>query len=257
MKSLAPRVLVAAAALVAALSCGDVPTLDGGIAYISPIILPAPAVATLDSLRDSLGRAAPLQVLAFDRNDAVIPNVPVRYVITSLPAGVVIDSNGFVSGFDSVRSVQIVARIGTRLQTTPATLLVVPQPDSIIATGAIDSLLSFTKSSALQVRVSGLRKGTRVPVDGIIVHYQITKIDNSTVVDTGGNTLVDDAGFPQRPDARRSVDTTLSGVASRFLLPVSLTGVQTITVEARATSLKGAPLTGSPVVFVVPVKKGP
>jgi hypothetical protein len=151
--------------------------------------------------------------------------------------------------------VQIVARIGTRLQTTPATLLVVPQPDSIIATGAIDSLLSFTKSSALQVRVSGLRKGTRVPVDGIIVRYQITKVGNSSVVDTASHILVDDAGNSLR-DERFAIDTTVSGVASRFLLPVSLSGIPSITVEARATSLKGVPLTGSPIVFVVPVKKG-
>jgi len=43
MRSLAPRILVACAASVVALSCGDVPTLADGIAYISPIVLPSMA----------------------------------------------------------------------------------------------------------------------------------------------------------------------------------------------------------------------
>jgi hypothetical protein len=92
-------------------------------------------------------------------------------------------------------------------------------------------------------------------VDGIIVHYQITKVDNTPFTSTVSHILEDDANH-SLPDGRFAVDTTLGGVASRFLVPLSLTGVQTITVEARATSLTGAPLTGSPIVFVVPVKKG-
>lgn len=257
MRSLAPRHLAAAAAFVVALSCGEVPTLDGGIAYVTPIILPSPAVAAGDVLRDSLGNPAPLQVVAYDNNNAVISNVTANYVVTSLPAGVTIDSSGHVTALDSVRSVTIVARVGSRIQTTAATLEVVPQPDSIERTSTLDSLVSFTKTGALAVKVSGLRKGTRVNVKGILVRYQIVKINGSAVVDTGSHTLVDDANLPLRIDGRRAVDTTdASGAAGRYLVPVSLTGVDSIVVEARANSLKGIPLAGSPVRFVLPVKKG-
>lgn len=256
MKSLPARSLVAIMAAIVTLSCGDVPTLDGGIAYVTPILLPSPAVAAGDVLRDSLGNPAPLRVLAYDKNDAVIPAVSANYVVTSLPAGVTIDSSGRVTALDSIRAVTIVARVGSRIQTTAATLQVVAQPDSMERSSTTDSLVGFTKSGALSVKVSGLRKGTRVTVDGIVVRFQITKVNNSTVVDVGSHTLVDAGDTPLRLDARRAADTTRSGTATRYLSPVSLTGVDSIVVEARATSLKGVPLIGSPVRFVLPVKKG-
>ena len=257
MKSLAPRYLAAVAASVVALSCGDVPTLDSGISYVTPIILPSPAVAAGDVLRDSLGNPAPLQVLAYDNNNVVIPTVTANYVITSLPAGVTIDSSGRVTALDSVRTVTIVARVGSRIQTTAATLEVVAQPDSVERTALPDSLVSFTKTGVLSVKISALFKGTRIPVKGILVRYRIIKINGSLAIDTGSHTLVDDANTPLRIDARRAVDTTdASGSAARYLVPVSLTGVDSIVVEARASSLRGVPLKGSPVRFVLPVKKG-
>lgn len=244
-------------AVVVAVACGDVPTFEGGIAYVTPIALPSPAVAVGDVLRDSLGNPAPLQVVAYDKNNAVIANVTPTYVVTSLPAGVTIDSSGVVTAFDSLRTVTIVARVGSRIQTTPATLLVVAQPDSMQLGASADSLVSFTKTGGLQVKVTGVRRGTRVPVDGIVVRYQITKVNGSTVVDTGSHILVDASGSPLRLDGRRAVDTTKSGgLATRYLTPVSLTGVDSLVVEARANSLRGIPLAGSPVRFVLPVKKG-
>ena len=251
------RFLVVGASCCVALSCGDVPTLDNGIAYVTPIVLPSPAVAAGDVLRDSLGNVSVLRVLAYDKNNVLISNIATTYLVTSLPAGVTIDTSGRVTAFDSVRTVTIVARVGDRIQTTAATLEVVAQPDSIERTLPNDSLVSFTKTAGLAVRVTGTRGSARVPVKGIVVRYAITKVNNSVVVDTGTHTLVDDANTPLRGDSRRAVDTTdASGVTSRFLVPVLLTGVDSIIVEARATSLRGAPLGGSPVRFVLPVKKG-
>ena len=63
------RGFVAAAGLSLVLSCGEVPTLASGIAYISAVELPSQVVIAGDTLRDSLGRAAPLRVRAFDKND--------------------------------------------------------------------------------------------------------------------------------------------------------------------------------------------
>ena len=122
---------VLGAALAASFSCGEVPTLENGIAYITPVLLPSPAVAAGDTLRDSLGIATPLRVRAFGRDSQEITGFTVTFVPTALPADVDIDGNGYLIARDTVRSVQLVGRIGDRLQTSVATLLIVPQPLAI------------------------------------------------------------------------------------------------------------------------------
>jgi len=67
--------LLAAALGVVALACGDVPTLEGGIAFISPVILPSPAVAFGDTLRNEAGEVAPLRVFAIDNAGDTLQNV--------------------------------------------------------------------------------------------------------------------------------------------------------------------------------------
>ena len=254
MRPIAPRVLVACAACVAVLSCGGLPSLADGIAFISPIILPAPAVAVNDTLRDSLGRVAPLVVQAFDQKDNPITNVTTSFLVTTLPAGVKIDANGIVTAPDSIRTVQIVARIGERLQTAATNLEVVAQPDLMAASGGVDSLVANQPSSALQVAVTGDRRGTRVPVPGIIVRYRIVSTVPSRTIDPTLFFFTEG----QRADLTRTVDTTLtsSQTTSRAIIASDVTGLTSITVEARANNLKGVPLPGSPVRFVIPVKKG-
>ena len=77
--------LAAIAAAVATLSCGDVPTLANGVAYYTPVLLPLPAVAAGDTLRDSFGRPAPLRVLAFSRDSQLVTGLTVVFVPTTLP----------------------------------------------------------------------------------------------------------------------------------------------------------------------------
>lgn len=254
MRSLAPRVLVASAACIIALAlaCGGVPTLADGIAFITPIMLPSPAVAAGDTLRDSLGKVAPLKVLAYDQNDNVIPNVATSFLVSTLPPQVQIDANGIVTAFDTVGTVQLVGRIGERLQTAATNLLVVAQPDSIAATGSLDSLVVNTPSSALQVTVTGLRKGTRTPVSGIVVRYRVASTVPSRTIDP--TLFFFTTGL--RSDLTMAVDTTKTGVASKLLIASDTQGLTSIVVEASANNLRGVPLHGSPVRFVIPVKKG-
>ena len=251
MRSLGPRHLAAIAACIVAFSCGSIPTLADGIAYISPIQLPALAIAAGDTLRDSLGRVTPLRVSAFGSNDDTIPGILARFIVATVPAGVTIDANGIVTAFDSLRTVQIVGRIGDHLQTAPSTLEVVAQPDLMAATGNLDSLAVNTPSSALQVTVTGDRKGTRVPVNGILVHYRIMfpVMSDSILFFTQG----------VRSNLSQTTDTTKNGgAASRTIASSNLQGFpDTIVVEATARNLKGVPLAGSPVTFTIPVKKGP
>lgn len=257
MRAPAPRFLVACAAGIVALSCGDVPTLADGIAFIAPIDLPSPAVAAGDTLRDSLGKAAPLRVTAHGRDNSVIPNVSATFLVTTVPAGVKVDANGIVTAFDSLRTVRIVARIGDRLQTTETSLEVVAQPDSMAVASPLDSLAGMPGKQALQVSVTGPRRGSRIPVNGVIVRYQIVAVNGRSAIDSLNVFLVDDAGAPLRNSVTRAIDTTQSGVASRMLTVANPTGVTTIEVLASARSLRGQALKGSPLRFTVPVKKGP
>ncbi|MEO7456711.1 MAG: hypothetical protein ABIY52_10650 [Gemmatimonadaceae bacterium] len=253
MTSFASRLTAACAAGIVVLACGEVPTFDGGIAYITPIQLPAPAVAAGDVLRDSTGAVVPLSVLAYDGENQLVAGTAATYVVNPVDTGVHIDAAGVVRVSDSVRTVQIVGRVGARLQTIAATLDIVAQPDNMVASGTIDSLRLATASSALQVTVTGLRKGTRVASKGIIVRYRITGTTPSRTVDPSFFFFPDGL----RGDLTRATDTTdASGFASRTIIASDVAGLTSIEVEATAKSLLGVPLTGSPVTFSIPVKKG-
>jgi hypothetical protein len=261
VRPLSTRALVGAALAVAALSCGEVPTLPDGIAYISSVILPAPAVALGDTLRDSTGRAAPIRIFAFDKNGDTIA-ATASFVVTTVPGkSATVGSTGFVIG-DSVRSVQIVGRVGERLQTPPVTFDVVRQPDSLAASGATKFLLGevttgevFSISSPLAVTVSTGATATRSGVKGIIVRYAVTKVfpASATIPDTA-IVLLDDGNRFIFPTGRTAVDTSDGqGNAARRLRAVPF-GFDSLEVLATANNLKGIPLHGSPIRFVVTTK---
>lgn len=258
MRSRAPRLLVACAAMIVVLSCGDVPTFADGIAYISAIELPSLVVVAGDSLRDSLGKATPLTVQAFDKSSQPIAGVTPIYFVSPIDAGIRIDANGFLTASDSLRGVHLVARIGDRLQTAEAILVVVPKPDSIVGAATTDSLPGAPAKGALQVTVTGTRGPTRFGTQGIVVRYQITAVNGSTTIDSNSVFLVDDANNPLRNIRTTAIDTTdPSGIASRFVLVSDTTGIRTIEISATARSLHGETIAGNPVKFLIPLKKGP
>jgi hypothetical protein len=250
MRPLAPRVLAVIAACVVVFACGGVPTFADGIAFISALERPALAVAVNDTLRDSLGRVAPLRVYAFNQNDEKLPDVTPSFLVITLPAGVNVDANGIVTALDSIRRVQVVGRVGERLQTEAATLEVVAQPDLLAQTGTLAPLELAVPSSPLQVTITGNRNGTRVPVPGIIVRYKIDSTVPSVEV------RQDRFFFPDgvRGDLTTTFDTTEAGTTSRSITASDITGIDSIIVRATAKNLKGEPL--PPVRFAIPVKKG-
>ena len=252
--------LAGALLAVAALSCGEVPTLPEGIAYISPVILPSPAVALGDTLRDSLGRATPLRLFGVGRTGDTILVEP-TFLVTTVPGrGVKLSPTGIVVG-DSIRTVQIVGQVGSRLQTPPASLDVVPQPDALSPTSTARTVLTATgtellvTSNPLSVIVTSGAGAARTGVKSIIVRYAISRWFPSTFVFPDTTlVLLDDATRFVLPDGRVSTDTTdASGTSSRRVrtLPV---GFDSLEVTASATNLKGVPLVGSPVRFTVTTK---
>ena len=256
---MAARLAAAMVALgAAAYACGEVPTLPDNIAFISPVLLPAPAVAVGDKLRDSTGTVAPLRIVAFDVKGDTIRGVTASFIVTSLPAdsGVTIDANGIVTALGAAKSVQIVGRIGDRLQTPPITLDVVQPADSIMAGIFVDTA-SLPVLKALPVSVTGVPAGggPRAGVKGIIVRYRIVaKYGNAP--DSARAVLTNSAGALSRPDSTAAVDTSdASGMAGRTTLVVSGGGVDSIEVRASALSLKGVALKGSPVRLLVRIKR--
>lgn len=256
MSARAAGALAGASVLLAAtmLACGDVPTLGGGVAYISPVILPALAVAAGDQLRDSAGNVAPLRIIAYDRSDAELPGVAAVFVPTSLPAPITIAEDGVVTASDTVstvQTVQLVGRVGDRLQTTPASLLIVSQPDSMANASPAASTRNLPALDTMRVVVTGVnRAGSRVAVPGIIVSFRIGGVyanepDGATAI------LTLDGRTVSRPDPAFSVDTTdTAGQVSRTLV-VAGTGVDSVVVFARALSLRGTPLHGDSLRFIL------
>jgi hypothetical protein len=260
-KMLSGWALVGAALCVVGLACGDVPTLEGGIAFISPVILPSPAVAFGDTLRNEAGVVAPLRVFAIGNAGDTIESVEPTFIVTTVPGkSVTILPNNLVFG-DSVRTATIVARVGTRLQTPPASLNVVFQPDSMAAgspttaTFPLPNVGEATSSVPLSVNITSVGSGTRTGVQSIIVRYVITTIyPVGTPVPDTTVVLVDDQNRFTPPNGLFSVDTTdASGNAQRRIRAVPF-GFDSVAIVVSANNLKGVPLPGGPIRFVVSTK---
>lgn len=249
--------LGAAVAAVAA-SCGEVPTMENGIAYISAIKLPSPVIEAGGVLRDSLGNPAPLRVQAFDRDSNLVTDVPVTFIVTPVDTGAHVDASGLLTVADSIRTVSFVARVGSVLQTPVASVDVVPAPTAMArkspAGGVGDTAMALPASIVDSVVVTGVNKsGATIGIHGIVVRYAVDSVytkaaGSSTVV------LTDDQAHSLRGMEMLAVDTTdASGLAARRLT-VAGTGVDSVVVRARANDLRGRPLAGSPVRFVLRLK---
>jgi hypothetical protein len=238
---LRPALLAAASLTAIAIACGEVPTLENGIAYLLPLELPAPAVAVGDTLRDTLGRAAPLRVRAIGRDGAEVTGLSATFLPTALPARALIDTNGYVVAGDTVGTVQIVGRVGSSLQTAPVALAVVPQAGAAAATSSLRlTVAALPALDTLRVTVTGPYHGATTAVAGVIVRYRITSFARSGA--DARAVLAADAGAVSRTDSTAAVDTTdANGLASRVLV-VSGTGVDSVAVRASATNFRGIAL---------------
>ena len=181
---LSPAVLAAATLAVVALACGEVPTLPGGIAYISPVILPSPAVALGDTLRDSAGVVTPIKLFGIDSDGDTVRTIEPVFVVTTVPGKSVRITPTFLVIGDSIRTAQIVGQVGTRLQTPPVSIDVVNQPDSIAASSPVrarfpaPTATEVTSTVTLGVSVTSPPVGTavRAGVKSIIVRYAVTRV---------------------------------------------------------------------------------
>jgi hypothetical protein len=241
-------------------SCTDIGTSPTTITSLEFDSLPYPAVVTGDTLRDSLGRAAPLHAIAFNAAGRIVPNPSITYL--ALDSGLTIGPTGIVTAQLRNGAVRVIAS-APGLQSVPETLIVARRPDTVAVTaGATDTLFYASPDNASNVTPAlTLLVATRDTAGGIVgthgwlVSYQLLFHGQVlAITDTSVASLWTTASHVS------VIDTTgADGTASRILRVRSFglqTRTESVTVVA-SVRYRGAPVRGSPVSFVVQLRPKP
>jgi len=193
-----------------------------------------------DTMRDSTGAVAPIQVVAFDKKG---DSIAARIDFLTLDRGAHFDS-ALMVGDSAPTSVRIVASTEA-LQTRAVTVLVTLSPDTIVPADSTTRLATYSFANADSTATSSdlttlVQHLLPAPsgVDGVIVHYAITR---APAENGHGPTVVLLNGVT--PSER---DTTSGGAAARQLrfrvnATSSSTGSDTAIVTATA-SYRGHPI---------------
>ena len=243
-----------------AVACIDL-SAPKGPASISTLNLPSGFVVRGDVMRDSTGAPAPLGVLAYDGNGNVLPDVQAQFFIIDSAPAAHFDDNGVLVG-DRLGTIRLLGQIGN-LQTPVTTIPITVAPTMIARVPGTDTIkaellkdsASSTGRAQLVVLVTGAGDTT---VQGVAVHFKLTRTlassSSQPAVYIGGSD-----GKPLPPDTTDASGKTSKSwviVLTRNLADQALLSgqkVDSVIVEASA-SFKGAPLTGSPVQLVFPVR---
>ncbi len=246
--------LVLAAALAG--SCTDVSTGPSTAVAIEFDSLPYPAVITGDTLRDSLGRAAPLHALAYNSAQQLIPGASIRYI--AIDSGVTISGAGMLTAQRRDGSARIVASV-SGLQSVSRTILVARRPDSAVVTGKLadtlryalpdDPAVNVSNAISLKLITSDTAGGVRT-TQGWLVSYRVTyRGQQLSAADTTVASLWSSAGRVSLLDT-----TGADGVAARTLrvrpTAAGFTAAESLVVVATVL-YRGANVRGSPVRFVI------
>ncbi|MBK7905310.1 MAG: hypothetical protein IPJ78_01970 [Gemmatimonadetes bacterium] len=249
-------VLAACAALGIAVACADLGTGLDEVSYIAFDRIPYPALIAGDTMRDSLGAAAPLRASAFDAGGREITGAAFTYL--TLDTGVTIDADGFLRATTRRDgTVRLVASFNG-LQTDDRTVRVTRRPDSLLTSGATALSLSYVipdvaaTNISPELRVSLVSRdtvGVGPAVGGWLVRW--TTVHGTDTLGVTDTTLV---ALQTANGARRSTDTTAAdGSASRRLRVFAnrLTVAVDSFVVLADVRLHGVRVPGSPVRFVV------
>ena len=238
-------------------SCTEIGTSPTTITALEFESLPFPAVVTGDTLRDSLGRAAPLHAIAFNAAGRIVPNPSITYL--ALDSGLTIGPTGIVTAQLRNGAVRVIAS-APGLQSVPETLVVARRPDSVIATQRVDTLLYSTPDSVgvNVVPALPLQVATRDTVGGItgtqgwLVSYQVFFHGKAlAITDTTIASLWNTAGLPALLDTTQSGGTVSPRLRVRSTLLPTLTESLTVVATVR---YRGAPVPGSPVTYLIQLR---
>ena len=256
----------ATAAVLAAAACTEVGTdLSAAVAIeIDPTTLPSIVIG--DSLRDSTGRAVPLAARAFNSQNDVIPNAPLRFL--AIDTGVVqVDSvTGFVVG-RRTGPAQVIASVGG-LQSDRILVRVTLRPDTAFADTAVRQTMQFSLASATAATSGRLKvfvghdsviagRDSVSPVEHYLVRYRIVSPTGDTVSTSDTSRVV--LANPDLGGRASTVDTTDGGGVAGRVVRIS-TAVRiipdSVVVEAKVSRPDATPLPGSPVLFTIRIVKG-
>jgi hypothetical protein len=245
----------AVAAMVVATSCIDLSTDPDEIVAIEFPEFPWPSIVAGDTLRDASGAVVPLTVRLLGGDGDVVTG-PVEF-LTQQSSIHVIAGDLLVADDTATGRAGIIAST-TGIQSVVRQIEIVAAPDSIDADGAVSALAwvvpddpNLNTSQPLGGRVLS---APNVGVRSWIVTFQLEA--GGRVIaesDTTQIYLVGDNGRPSYADT-----TDLLGKASRRVrlkVAPGLIPPDSAVITVRA-SYKGAPLIGSPVRLVLPLRAG-
>lgn len=256
-RGIAVRLVVALAVAIAAVTgaCTDVTVIPSVVTALEFDSLPYPAVVTGDTLRDSLGNAAPLRAIGFNGAGNVLPNAAVTFI--ALDSGLTIAPTGIVTAQLRNGAVRVIAST-PGVQTGPQSLIVARRPDTVAATSPTADTVFYVPidnpatniSAALTLQVATYdTAGGIFDTEGWLVSYQVLfhgqplAITDTTVASLW-NTM-------QQPSL---LDTTAAdGTVTRSLRvhPVGLqTAIDSVIVVA-SVRYRGSPVRGSPVIYTI------
>ena len=247
---LAPLLAVAAAIF----GCADLGTDPAVAVAVEFDSIPYPSVLTGDTLRDSLGVAAPLRAIAYNSAGAVIANAPFQYF--TLDTGVVIDASGFLTATRRDGIVRLVASI-SGLQTPRRTIQVTRRPDTVFTAGDTVLALNYILPDAAANLAPEMRLtlhstdtvGVGPGVRGWLVRWRTVHAGDTLA--PGDTTLV---ALQTGAGRRSALDTTATDGTSLRRLRVFAnrltTAVDSFVVVAEV-KLHGVPVPGSPLRFVI------
>ena len=259
---LIPATLAAAAAAGA---CSEVGTDPSSAVSIRFDTLPALAVVEGDTLRDSLGVAAPLRAIAFNASGSPIANAPFTFIARDTSNALIVDPEGkFVVARDSTaRSTDITLQASLGSLQFTRTLAIVHRPDSLIGpTDTIPHAVVFAPDTAalprknlsrsFSVKVVHVTATDTTPVRLWLVRFVVdsfdtTRIDSARVVDANG---------VSRASATTGSDGTVTVQLRVYPKTAPTNGlIPDVPIHVSAISLfrKDSPLAGSPAAITVPV----
>jgi len=241
------------AVLVAAVgaACNEVGTNPNAPVAIQLDAPASPSVLLGDTLRDSLGRAAPLHVVVFNYKNDSITGIPVSFLAVDSTGSVSVDQSlGIVVGHGLIPQVLVVATAGG-LQSVPDTIAVVDTPSVMLALDSARDSVDYTFANGLRDTTLTLRvRLAHLPDSAFVPRYQVryTIVHPSPFDDTDSTNvqLVKASTIPQLVDTTDATGSTNLGLR---ITPFTHAFNDSIVVDVSATAPGGLPA-GSPVRYV-------
>jgi hypothetical protein len=244
------------------IACVDM-SAPKGAASISMLLLPSPSVVVGDTMRDSNGVAAPLRVIAYDKNDAPLPDLAAQFFITDSAAAAHLDKSNIVVG-DKQGLIHIVGQV-SGVQTLPVDVPVTVAPKVFASSTKSDTLTvplvrtgDTTSASSNSAAITATLKGVGDTASlRFVVKYELKSAPASVPGNLPAVFLTDDAGKIARADTTDASGASRKLVVRSGLLadPALTSGGKTDSaVVIMSVSYKGKPVAGSPVRVVIPIK---